>query len=283
MFETTLFSKYFSFLRAVDISNRMKTASNASKTLKTSNPTELLKRALKERCEKNPMYSLRSFAKATGISHTVLSLVLSGKRNLSKKAALKLADYLELNPLDKQKLLKVYKTPSPDDYETLSLDKFEVISDWYHYGILSVLELPDAKFDAKWIAKQLGIQVVQAKLAMERLQRLGLVAKNEEGQWKQSGKSIKIDNTVSTVATRKFHKQLLVRAAESIDKDPIPVRDFSSITFILDPSQVEYARERIRDFRRQLAAELEIKGDPSSVYNLTIQMYPITPVNLKEK
>lgn len=42
----------------------------------------------------------------------------------------------------------------------------------------------------------------------------------------------------STAATRKFHKQLLIRAAESIDKDPIAHRDFSSMTFALDPEQM---------------------------------------------
>lgn len=249
---------------------------------KLSNPTELLKMALQERCAKNPMYSLRSFARATGISHTVLSLVLSGKRKLSKKATLKLAEFLELNPQQKQKLMKAHSGPTAEDYQTISLDTFEVISDWYHYAILSLLELPDAKFEARWIAKQLGVQILNAKMAMERLQRLGLVSQDEEGRWKQTGQPIKVDNNISTVATRKFHKQLLNRAAESVDKDPIPVRDFSSMTFTLDPSQVEYARKRIREFRRQLVAELEVKGRPTTVYNLTMQLYPVTPVLHKE-
>lgn len=120
--------------------------------------------------------------------------------------------------------------------------------------------------------------MLNAKLAMDRLHRLGLVEQDSEGHWRQSGKPIKVENTISTVATRKFHKQLLIRAAESIDKDPIPVRDFSSMTFALDPQQIEYARKRLRDFRRELVAELELKGTPSTVYNLTVQLYPVTPI-----
>jgi uncharacterized protein (TIGR02147 family) len=249
---------------------------------KSMDPTELLRKTLAERCTKNPQYSVRAFARATGISHTVLSLVLSGKRPLSKKAALKLADHLELDPKQRQSLLAAKKKVQADDYQTLSLDTFEVIADWYHYAILSLLELPNAVFEAKWIAQQLGISPFNAKAAMGRLQRLNLVEPGEDGRWQQSGKSLKLDNTISTVATRKFHKQLLQRAAESIDRDPIRVRDFASMTFTLDPSQMEHARKRIRDFRRELVAELEIKGSPSAVYNFTMQLYPITPVQ-KEK
>ncbi len=107
-----------------------------------------------------------------------------------------------------------------DTYETLSLDSFELISDWYHYVILSALELPGAKLEAKWISKQIGIQPLQAKLAIERLKRLGLVEQISAGNWRQSTAPIKIDNKNSSGATKKFHKQLLTRAAESIDRDP---------------------------------------------------------------
>lgn len=251
-------------------------------TTKRIDPTELLRKTLAERCAKNPQYSIRAFARATGISHTVLSLVLSGKRPLSKKATLLLADHLEMNPKQRQSLLASKQKVAEDDYQTLSLDSFEVVADWYHYAILSLLELPEAKFEAKWIAQRLGISPFNAKLAMERLQRLEMVAQDEEGRWRQSGKPIKIDNAISTVATKKFHKQLLELAAVSIDRDPVSMRNFSSMTFTLDPSQMEYAKKRLRDFRRELVAELEVKGQPSNVYNFTMQLYPVTQVNQKK-
>ena len=254
----------------------MKSVVSEQTKIRLKNPTELLKSALQERFDKNPQYSLRSFARATGISHTVLSLVLSGKRSLSKKATLKLADYLNLGQQEKMKLLRSHLGSQPEAYQTLQLDAFEVISDWYHYAILSLMDLPNSQFDARWISKQLGIQVTHAKMAMSRLQRLELIQQETNGQWRQTGNPIKIENKISTAATRKFHKQVLNRAINSIDKDPIPVRDFSSMTFVFDQSQMEYARKKIQDFRRKLVAELEVKGSPSAVYNLTIQMYPVS-------
>jgi uncharacterized protein (TIGR02147 family) len=258
----------------------MKTAT--AKEIKKIDPIELLRRTLAERCQKNPQYSIRAFARASGISHTVLSLVLSGKRGLSTKAVAKLADHLQLDPQQRQALMtKKAATPGEADYQVLSLDAFEMISDWYHYAILTLLELPHAVFDARWVAGQLGLNPLNAKLAMERLERLGLLEKNAEGALRPSGKPSKVDNVVSTAATRKFHHQLLQRAAVSIEQDPIPVRDFSSMTFAMDPNQVEYARTRIREFRRQLVAELESKGKPSAVYHFNLQMYPVTPIEKK--
>lgn len=259
-----------------DTSHPMKRTKLQFNKSKIASAEDLLRFTLSERCAKNPQYSIRAFAKSSGISHTVLSLVLSGKRKLSKAATQKLADYLELNPRERINLTKSTKTYSDADFQDLSLDTFEIISDWYHYAILSLLQLPDAKFEAKWIASKLGIKVLSAKLAIERLQKVGLVEETSPGVWKQSGKPIKIDNKTSTAATKKFHKQLLARASESIDKDSVDIRDFSSITFVLDPSQIDYAKNRLRDFRRQLMNELEAIGQPSAVYNMTIQLYPVT-------
>jgi len=283
IFETTLFSKCYEKYGLSAINSLMKKTEAKTTLPKRIDPTELLRKTLSERCAKNPQYSVRAFSRATGISHTVLSLVLSGKRTLSKKAALKLADHLELNPKQRQSLLTYKKKIEADDYQTLSLDTFEVIADWYHYAILSLLELPEAVFEAKWIAQRLGISPFNAKLAMARLQRLEMVEQDDEGRWGQSGKPLKVDNAISTVATKKFHKQLLQLAAQSMDRDPIPVRDFSSMTFTLDPSQMEYARKRIRDFRRELVAELEIKGKPTNVYNFTLQLYPVTLVKQQKE
>ena len=243
----------------------------------TSNlePVELLRSAIMERTEKNPSFSMRAFARATGISHTVLSLVLSGKRPLSEKAALKLADYLELNPEQRQHVLGGYQKSKPIEFSSLSLDAFSVIADWYHYAILSLLDLPDTKLEPRSISRRLGITVLEAKLAIERLQRLDLIKQDSEGRWQGRGQALKVDNTISTPATKKFHKQLLEKAAESLERDDISERAISGVSLAIDPSQIEYAKKRIRDFRRELMAELESKGTPNSVYFLTIQLFPV--------
>jgi uncharacterized protein (TIGR02147 family) len=245
-------------------------------------PLQLLRNTLDERCRHNPQYSVRAFARASGISHTVLSLVLAGKRSFSKKATERLADHLNLDPNQRLALLTRHRKGA-EDFATLSMDTFELISDWYHYAILSALELPNAQLEVRWLSKQIGLKPLLTKLAIERLIRLKLVEQTKDGTWKQSSAAIKIDNKYSSVATRKFHKQMLARAAESIENDPIENRDFSSMTFAMDPLHIEFARKKIQAFRRQLVSELESKGSPKVVYNFSLQLYPVTTINKSEK
>ncbi|MGZ3699878.1 MAG: helix-turn-helix domain-containing protein, partial [Bdellovibrionota bacterium] len=61
--------------------------------------SELLNEAFAERKAKNPSYSLRAFARYLAISAAALSQVLSRKRDLSKRNALKVAERLGLSPL----------------------------------------------------------------------------------------------------------------------------------------------------------------------------------------
>jgi uncharacterized protein (TIGR02147 family) len=242
---------------------------------------QILARELAIRVQRNPRYSLRQFAKSLGMSHTVLSLVLSGKRPLSVKAAAKITEKIALSPEEVQILMTSHPKKQIqnkiDSYTSVDLETFELISNWMHYAILSLFETADAVFDHAWVANRLSIPKGEAKEALARLVKLELLAE-VNGRWKQTGKSIKVENKVSTGFTRNFHRQLLDKALHSLDNDPIETRNFSSMTMAIDPSHMEYAIERIRDFRRQLTAELEAKGPAKEVYNLTVQLYPVSRV-----
>ncbi len=239
-------------------------------------PRQLLKEELVRRSERNPRYSLRAFARSLGMSHTVLSLFLSGKRPLSKKAAIRVASALALSPQEAQALFqdRTKKTSTFVPIPTsMDLDTFAVIADWYHFAILSLLELPAARFDAEWIGRQLNISFQNAAVAMERLIRLGIIAKKKDGRWRQTKKSFRLDSRYSTAATRRFQLQLLNRAIESLQNDPLEKRDHTSTTFAMDPALMPYAKARIQKFRRELTSELEKLGTPGRVYNLTLQLF----------
>jgi len=236
-----------------------------------------LENALARRISRNPHYSLRSLAESLKVSHSLLSLVLSGKRKVSKKLRMKLQESAIL----RESLERPLRTHLREqEHHQISVDTFAVLSDWYHYAILSLLELPGASSDPKWLAKKLRITPTEARLAFSRLRRLGLLGLSR-GKWKQISRPLKVENRSSTIATRKFHHQLLQKAEESLERDPFELRDFSSMTLKMDPRYVEHARQKIRDFRRRLAQELEQLGKPSAVYHLTVQIYPVSEIDEK--
>ncbi len=247
---------------------------------KSSGPIlEILRAELSRRIERNSSYSLRSFARQLGISHTLLSLILNGHRPPSKAIAEKV---LLFSDLSKEQANLILKSIDPDKvkgamsraFHKLDLDQFALFAEWQHYAILSLLEVPDTEFTPEFIAKRLGISVMIAKVSMERLIDLDLIELREDGRWRQKVGPIVVENTRSTEASRKFQKQLINKALDSIDEDPMEVRDMSSTTFAMHPKHVPYALQKIREFRRKLTAELEEFGMPKEVYNLTVQLFP---------
>lgn len=215
------------------------------------------------------------------MSHTVLSLVLSGKRPLSKKAAQKVSDALALSPEERAAFFKRFKKAGDmpeiieESYQQMQLDAFEAVSNWYYYAILSLLETKSAKWDQRWIGQKLRIPPAQAKIAMDNLVNLGLVSR-QGLRWRQTGLPIKIDNMHTSAAAKRWYKQVFEKSLESLDNDPFEARSHTCITFAMDPKHVEYAREKIRQFRLSLARELERKGNCTRVYKLAVQMFPVS-------
>jgi uncharacterized protein (TIGR02147 family) len=239
---------------------------------------EILKAEFELRKKKKPGYSLRAFAMHLGLSHTVVSLVLTGKRPLSQKAALQIVDRLKLSAEKSRVILNSEfrrRGRAPMVYDELNLESFNIISDWAYYAVLSLFEIPSTKFDPNWIATRLNIPEARAEHVLQGLVANGLLAKTQ-GVWKQTGKPIKIENPVSTKVTRSFNKKLIGKAIESLEYDPIELRNLSSTTFAVDTAQLPFAIKRIREFRRKLTAELEKKGTPKEVYSLTVQLFPLT-------
>ncbi|MGZ3712788.1 MAG: DUF4423 domain-containing protein, partial [Bdellovibrionota bacterium] len=179
--------------------------------MENADPVQILRAEFSARSQRNTRYSLRSFSKSLGLSHTVLSMVMSGKRPLSRKSALLISKRLDLPPELATALVTANSKPVPHrlagEYALIDLETFNRISDWIHYAILSLIETQGAKFEAKWIARRLKLNETQAKLAMDRLVETGLVHE-VNGKWKRSQKPIKIENQTSTPSTRNFHRQL---------------------------------------------------------------------------
>lgn len=242
---------------------------------------------LESRRLKIPSYSLRSFAQKIGISPASLSQVISGKRPLSKKMAQLIAGRLCLSPAETHRLIqsalleKFQNLSHPSlansefksgDFQ-LEMDTFRSISDWHHYAVLNLLELPDSKSDPAWFAARLGIPLLEARQAIQRLERLGLLTKQGR-KLRRVRKSLSTPAGVSDIAIRKYHFQILNKAEKALDKDAVAERDFGAITLAIDPDRIPEARKLIAKFRRQIASVLAGKSK-KRVYTFSTQLFAL--------
>ena len=229
-----------------------------------------------DRCQKNSRYSLRAFAKNLEMDPSSVSQILSGKRVPSTGAVLKLCEKLSATPKD-LKILGMLATPAdqPDGFFTLAEDTFAVMADWYHFAILELTFTARCKADPAWIARELDLSLPETKLAIDRLIRLGLMAKNKGRLVKTQESITNHDGIQSSAARKSLQKQVLAKALNAIEDTPQAEKDISSMTMAIDPKNLDRARDMIKRFRRELCDVLE-QGNPSRVFNLGIQLYPIS-------
>ncbi|OFZ49065.1 MAG: hypothetical protein A2381_15815 [Bdellovibrionales bacterium RIFOXYB1_FULL_37_110] len=223
----------------------------------------------------NPAYSIRAYAKKLNIPVSALSNFLNGKRSITRKMALKIIPKLNISPDIKTKLL--FKQFKSDDgsKQTLTLDYFATISDWYYFAILSLAEIDNFKATPKWVAKRLNIPLKTAEHAISILIRLRMLEMDASGSYFPTGIQFKTPTDIVSHCLKKHTLQTLELAKKSLINDSIEKRDFSTTTMAINPGNLPEAKKMIADFRKKLSQKLEL-GDKKEVYKLSIQLFPLS-------
>ncbi len=251
-----------------------------SKQMKSS--TNWLANLLEEKSKKNPLFSLRAFARLVDVSPAVLSRVLSGKRKLTFNLAVRIADALVLGPEDRELLYSFYLTAKSDvmsdefkkDKE-LSIDCFNAMKEWYHYGITQLLYIKNFREDHKWMASMLSISELEVKLAIDRLIRLEIFDRDESGRLYRTATHFSTSTDIASAGIRHFQKQILEKAIYSLEHDDIHERDITSITIAINEEKMKEAKAEIKKFRLRMSEFLG-EGEKTRVYNLGIHLIPLT-------
>ncbi len=238
--------------------------------------TELLKAELLRRKRDNKSYSLRAFAEYLQVPPGRLSEILAGKRPISKKMKTKLSERLGFTAIHDllESSSPAFTFAQREDYHFLTDDAFSVLADWYHFAILSLADTKDFKTDPKWIAKRLNISVFQAKDSLEKLKNLGLI-ELKGTKLRKTNKNVSTTTDMESHALRISHRQSIEQALLALNEVPLELRDITGITMAIDLKRLPLAKKIIKEFRLKMSDLLE-KGDQSEVYNLNIQLYPVS-------
>ena len=252
----------------------------------------ILREELEARCERNPRYSLRSFARDLGVGPARLSDVLNGRYGLSREAALlmgtrlgwsdsessQFCDLVESEHARARKSRTIAKKrvdAHQQNYSQLTADAFQVVSDWYHYAILELASVVDFQSDPKWIAARLGISEHIVISAIERLKRLELL-EVVRGKLRATDAVTASPDGIPSEAIKKFHRQILEKALSAIHLQTVDERDFSSMVLSIDKAQLPRAKKEIKKFRRHFDSLFLKTKKKDEVYCLGIQFFRLS-------
>ncbi|WP_413581211.1 TIGR02147 family protein [Bdellovibrio sp. HCB288] len=245
----------------------------------------VLQESLAERCARNPNYSLRSFAKMLDVSPSALSAIINGKRPLTHKMKERLGLKLGLEISDLQKLKskphgnsKKRNDSSQDIFHPIAADTFSIISEPHHYALMELMKTENFHWNTKWIAKRLQVTVSEINMAIERLLRVGLLDRNEDGDLFDTtqGFSSDIREGLSTIAQRRFQERSLEKAIQAVQTVPAEIRDNTSMTMAINTKDLAAAKAYIKEFRRRFCSDLEANPVVDEVYQLTISFIPLS-------
>ncbi len=253
---------------------------------------EVLENLLKERVLKNKSYSVRAFARDCGISPASLSLILRKKSRLSKARARSVALKLKLSEPTREYfevLAEIETAKSPAKKKIASLkrlrfmssfrgsedDRNLLVSQWFHLPIFELTTVTGFRSDPAWIANALGIDIRDAKEAVARLLRLGLL-KIENGMLTKNQDSAVVPDGPSSDAIRSAHRSFLLRALDAAKK-PAEDRLLSSTVIHCRTEDMPKVQNYLKEMRQTLMLELESQPQPDSVYALGIQFFRLGP------
>lgn len=257
-----------------------------------TNYRNYLKSILADRTAKNSAYSLRAFSRTLALSPGVLSMILSGKKNLSLERALTVARKIGLKEKETEYFLLLVQLDRITDPELrstffdraaairpsgkvfdLSVDLFRAIADWYHLAILEALDVDGLEWNAKSLAKFLEISPIEAQAAIERLARLDLIEPRDGQKPARTVNRLLVGSKLPNESIRKYYRQILQKAVESIETQTPKEKVFATEVFAFDEAALEEAKSITDRYLEDLLKLARKSKNKRHLYQAAVQFF----------
>lgn len=260
---------------------------------------DFIRAAFAEIQSRNPQFSVRSLSRQLGsVSPGSISRILRDERTPTPAILERLARFFGLEGTQKQyfeliNLLArakssgekaliadmIKKIPGRSEHSVLSVDRFQLITEWYHIPIMELTELKEFNPDPNWIAQQLHSKItsVVAQAALERLIRLELLERNPQtGRYQKTQKGyFKVGDESTDLHIRDYHRKQLENSIASIDQFGTSERELQAISLTLDQESFSKAKVILRSACQEIA-ELVPSGQGKQVFQLNCQLFPVS-------
>jgi len=242
---------------------------------------------------KNKRYSLRAFSKFLGLNHATLSQVMSKQKGLSLKMAIKITQRLGLDSIEKNKFLtsvtKCFsRSPSrrleaEEKLKTLAKHKkivmtkheeIPTINHWSHVAVFEVILTAKAN-NLSEIAKILDLSEVKVANILHILTDLGFVAKNGD-HYHSLRSTIHTTNDIPSESIASYHASICTKAADSIHKQSVSIREFQNAIMCVDPKDLPEAKKMIRDFTQEFYLKFHNEISTNKIYSFSTNFFKLS-------
>lgn len=249
---------------------------------------------LKSLKQTRPTLSQRAIQSRMGISSSgFLANVVSGRKGFTRGQAAKIAHILRFTPIESAYLdaLVTFARARTVDERTESLEQLRALNPkrlakrqlgffarWYYVAIRELLNFYDFNGNYVALGRRLkpSISAAEAREAVAALEHMGLIQRNEHGQFELCDRSVSSGDEIRSAELAAFQITMMELAKDALDTVPANQRDISVLTVSIPEEAVREIKGEIQLFRKRLAAIAAKHRDPDRVYQMNFQMFPLS-------
>ncbi|NLE01768.1 MAG: TIGR02147 family protein [Fibrobacter sp.] len=258
---------------------------------------QLLADIIQKKREEKPYFSYRWLSKKAGIqSSGFISLVLTGKRNISTELAARLCTIFQFNTKETAYFILLVKYSlvqnadekknifdqiialRPLGIRTLQTDQQEYFNRWYYAAVRELVSVSRVGDDYKLIADTLipKITAQEAQNAVELLLRLHLIEKDDNGVFRRTDPVVSTAGApIEVAAIHKYQIETMDLAKNALFNINKSERDISTVTLSTDDEGIRMIKERIEQCRADIMAIAKQSRNSRRIMQLNMQFFPL--------
>ena len=262
---------------------------------------DILKDAFEDRKASDHNFTYKKMAEALGLHTSNIFRVIQKETHLPARCQSRAIEFLGLTDRNaayflllvgyarersgkaRQEILE--KAIALRDVNRVDLGEKELayFRDWWVAAVRGVLEVVDGRANPAEIARILHPQVTEPQVAaaLDLLLELGLVKKGSSGRLILREPHLGVAPSAGKVqAVRRYQRQTLALASESIERFPPEVRDVTTLAMAVDRDIFNHVRETLRECRAQIQKSSDEAKAPDRVMQLVMAYFPLTRVEM---
>lgn len=247
-------------------------------------------------------YSYGVLAQRSGFqARDFLMRVMRGERRLSPEGAARLAVALDLPRREQAYFLALvdYNQAKTDADREIAWGKVqhalarsrnasapriltdihrEILSDWHHLAIRSLIEMAPDPGDWSALGRRLRPARSEAvvRKSVKLLQTGGLLERRDDGLWHATEKAIATPPEVGNPAIRRFHRDCLQLAGDALENVPSDQRNVTGVTLGISRRAYRLVCDRLTELREELSRLADTDDQADQVYQLTLALFPLS-------
>jgi uncharacterized protein (TIGR02147 family) len=240
-------------------------------------------------------FSFKVFGKGVGLDPSQVYRILAGKLHVSKAAASRFVDYLQLDKREEQYFLLLIdfaktksETKAKELFQSilamrgsrshlLKNEQFRMYEEWYHPVVRSLINVLEISDNYEVLARSVSpaLQVAQVKSSLNHLRRLQLIERDSQGIWRACEPSVTTGSNFHSLMVREYQRQSFTLAQESLSRVPKDLRDINVINMAVDQTVFEDCIAILEEARAQILRRVEDVKKPDRIMRLAQAYFPV--------